>query len=90
MKTGVLPDLLVEPQLLADVTAVLHDGETVSEFVESAIRRTIERRRSLAEFNARGEAAWQEYQRTGQSHSLDEVLTELRAMTARRHKQIGR
>lgn len=39
------PELLVEPRLFADLNAVLRDGETVQEFIESAVRRAIELRR---------------------------------------------
>lgn len=89
IRHAVTPEALVEVQLLADVEAVLRDGETVQQFIEAAVREAIAMRRCLADFHARGEVAWQKYQRTGDSHSVDEVLAELCAMTELRRKQIG-
>jgi len=89
MRTENLPEIVVESQFLAELKAVLRDDETVEHFVEEAVRRAVQIRRSEEAFRARGEAAWQEYQRTGKSFPLDDVLTELRAMTAMRRKQLG-
>lgn len=89
MRTALLPQVRVEPQLRADLEAVLREGETLSEFVEASVRRAVEFRRVQADFYARGEAASQEYQRTGESYSVDEVLAELRTMTAARRQQLG-
>jgi len=91
MKTAVIPQVRVEPELRAQLEAVLGDNETLTEFVEDAVRRAVERRRVQAEFYARGEAAWQEYLRTGASVPADDVMDKLQAkIEKRRQELIGR
>ena len=53
---------------------MLGDTETISAFVERAVRDTVSYRRTQAEFLARGESARQEYQRTGQSRPAGAVF----------------
>lgn len=79
MKTALIPQVRVEPELRAELEAVLSDKETLSEFVEEAVRRAVERRRVEAAFHGRGEAAWQQYQRTGQAVPAATVLGKLQA-----------
>ena len=45
MKTAILPQVRVEPQLRADLESVLREGETLSEFVETTVRSAVEHRR---------------------------------------------
>jgi predicted transcriptional regulator len=54
MKTASIPSVRVEPELRAEVEALLGEGETLSEFVETSIREKVERRRVHEEFIARG------------------------------------
>ncbi|GAA0757234.1 hypothetical protein LRH25_18310 [Ideonella azotifigens] len=89
MKTSILPQVRVEPQLRADLESVLREGETLSEFVEASVRKAVDFRRVQDDFYARGEASWQDYQRTGEAYPVDDVLAELRAMTDARRKQLG-
>ncbi|HSI47661.1 MAG TPA: YlcI/YnfO family protein [Ideonella sp.] len=89
MKTSILPQVRVEPKLRADLESVLREGETLSEFVEASVRKAVDFRRVQDDFYARGEASWQDYQRTGEAHPVDDVLAELRAMTEARRKQLG-
>jgi len=42
MKTAVIPQVRVEPELRADLDAVLLPGETLTEFVEASVRRAVE------------------------------------------------
>lgn len=79
MKTAILPQVRVEPELRADLESVLYEGETLSDFLEATVRRAVEHRQIEAEFHARADAAWANYQRTGISHSTDEVLARLQA-----------
>ena len=88
MKTASLPSIRVEPELRAQLEDVLGENETLTEFVEDAVRRAVEHRRVEAEFQARGEAAWQEFKRTGVSYSTEEVFAELRARLANRRKRL--
>lgn len=54
MKTATLPSVRVEPELRAEVESLLGEGESLSSFVEASIRASVERRRSQADFIARG------------------------------------
>ena len=54
MKTATIPSLRVEPELRTAAEDVLEEGETLSSFVEQAIRDGVQRRRAQREFIARG------------------------------------
>lgn len=87
MKTATIPSVRVEPDFRAEVEAVLADGETLSEFVETAVRASVERRRLHAEFIARGLRSRDEARRTGDYVDADRVLTGLqRKLDAARGK----
>jgi len=88
MKTAIIPQVRVDLELRSDLEAVLLKGETLSGFVESTMRSAVEYRRMQAEFQARGEAAWQQYQRTGASIPAEEVVNELRDMLEAKRKQL--
>jgi len=88
MKTAVIPQVRVEPELRSDLESVLRKGETLSEFVEATVRSAVEYRRMQAEFHARGEAAWQQYQRTGASVPAGQVTQELRDMLESKRKEL--
>jgi len=88
MKTAVIPQVRVEPELRAQLDAVLTEDETLSDFVETAVRRAVEHRRVQTAFHARGEAALEHYQRTGISHSAKDVLDSLQAKLDARRKQV--
>jgi hypothetical protein len=65
MKTATLPSLRVDPQLRDAAQSVLQEGETLSGFIEASVRETIERRRTRAEFVARGLASRDQARATG-------------------------
>jgi Arc/MetJ-type ribon-helix-helix transcriptional regulator len=90
MKSAVIPQVRVEPELRAELEAVLQDGETLSEFVEASVRSAVEFRRVQARFHERGEAAWQDYQRTGLSVPADEVLAKLQEKLDAKRKRLGK
>ena len=83
MKTATLPSLRVEPELRDAAESVLQDGETLSGFIETSVRETIERRRTRAEFIARGMASREEAKRTGVYFAADQVHAELGQMLAK-------
>ena len=89
MKSAVIPQVRVEPELRAELEAVLRQGETLSEFVETSVRNAVEFRRAQASFHERGQAAWEHYQRTGVSYSAEEVLGKLQAKLDAKRKQLG-
>jgi hypothetical protein len=88
MKTAVIPQVRVEPELRADLDAVLLPGETLTEFVETSVRRAIEFRRVQSDFASRCDASLAAYERTGVSIPSDVVLTKLEAKVAARVKQL--
>ena len=83
MKTATFPSLRVEPELREAAESVLQDGETLSGFIEASVRETIERRRTRAEFIARGMASREEAKRTGVYFAADQVHAELGQMLAK-------
>lgn len=78
MKSSTIPSLRVTPQFRHDAEAVLREGESLSAFVEEALRKQIERRRTQEEFMARGLAAREAAKSSGQYVSKDEVMSSLR------------
>lgn len=76
MKTATLPSLRVEPELRDQIEAVLKDGETLSAFMEDAVRSGIRRRNMQRDFLAKTLAAEQEAEAAGY-HSAEDVLREL-------------
>ncbi len=88
MKSAVIPQVRVEPELRAELEAVLEQGETLSEFVEASVRNAVEFRRAQRRFHARGQAAWEQYQRTAVSVSADDVLGKLQTKLNARRKQL--
>ncbi len=77
MKTATIPSVRVEPELRAQVEALLGEGETVSEFVEASVRATVLRRRNQAEFIARGLRSLADARRTGDHVEADVVVRKL-------------
>lgn len=82
MKTATLPPLRVAPELRQAAESVLHDGESLSSLMEQSLRGEVNRRRTQAEFIARGLAARDEAKRTGVYYSKEESLGALDAILA--------
>jgi predicted transcriptional regulator len=82
MKTATLPPLRVAPELRQAAEAVLREGESLSSFMEQSLRDEVNRRRTRAEFIARGLAAREDAKRTGVYYDADTVHAELREMLA--------
>jgi predicted transcriptional regulator len=89
MKSAVIPQVRVEPELRAELEAVLQEGETLSGFVEACVRNAVEFRRVQTRFHARGQAAWEHFQTTGESVSTDEVVAKLQAKLDAKRKRLG-
>jgi len=90
MKSAVIPQVRVEPQLRAELEAVRQQGETLSGFVEDCVRSAVEFRRVQTRFHESGQAAWGHYQSTGVSVPADKVLAKLQAKLDARRKQLGK
>lgn len=89
MKSAVIPQVRVEPEFRAELEASLRDGETLSEFVESAVRDAATRRRTQAEFIARGLASRDEARRTGVYFTIAQVDEKLGGLLAKARKRVA-
>ena len=89
MKTATIPSVRVEPELRAQLEALLVEGETVSEFVEASVRATVLRRRNQAEFIARGLRSLEDARRSDNYVDAEVVLQTLQRKldAARKRKQ---
>lgn len=88
MKTATLPALRVGPQLRDAARSVLQEGETLSAFIEASVRESIERRRTRAEFVARGLASREEAQASGVYFAAGEVQAELGRMLSQARAKV--
>lgn len=78
MKTATLPSIRVEPEFRSAVESLLGEHETLTEFVENAVRETANRRRAQTEFLARGIQSLEDAKRTDNYVDADLVLEKLR------------
>ena len=91
MKTATLPPIRVAPDFRNELEGVLEQGESLSQFVENAVRTTVARRKSQAEFVRRGIAAIEETKRVGGGVPAEVVIASLEAkLTAARQAQAQR
>ena len=88
MKSATFPSLRVDPELREAAESVLEEGETLSGLIEASVREAIERRRSRAEFIARGLASREEARRTGAYVPANAVHAELGKMLAKASKRV--
>jgi hypothetical protein len=88
MKTATFPSLRVDAELRAAAEGVLREGETLSGLIESAVREAVHRRRSQAEFLARGLQSSDDAKRTGVYHAASDVHDALQQRLDRRRKQV--
>lgn len=90
MKTATIPPIRVEPEFRRELEAVLTPGETLSEFIENAVRATVTMRKNQAEFLRRGIVAIEETQRTGVGIPAEAVVGKLEAKLAAARQQQAR
>lgn len=77
MRSATFPPIRVEPEVRAEVEAVLREGESLTQFIEEAVVSAAAWRRVQAEFVHRGEAAIERWKREGGGRTVDEVMTGL-------------
>jgi hypothetical protein len=90
MKSAVIPQIRVEPELRAELDSVLRQGETLTDFVEATVRNAIAFRRVQTAFHARAQAASEAYHQTGVSVPVETVLERLQSKLDTRRKKPGR
>ena len=88
MKTAILPQVRVGPQMRADLEAVLREGETLSDFLETTERQAVDYRRMPAVFDARAQAAWTRFQETGVGVPAEEVVAQMRERLEIRRREL--
>jgi hypothetical protein len=79
MRSATFPPIRVEPEVRAEVEAVLREGETLTQFIEEAVVAAAAWRRVQSEFVTRGEAAIERWKQEGGGHGVDEVMADLQA-----------
>lgn len=82
MKTATLPPIRVAPDFRLELEGVLEQGESLSQFVENAVRTTVAKRKNQAEFISRGIAAIEATQREGGGVPAAVVVARLEAKLA--------
>ena len=90
MKTATIPSLRVEPEFRAEVEQVLGKGESLSQFVETAIRACVFQRKSQAEFVARGMTSLADARRSSEYFDAGEVMRRLKTKLDSAKKQQSR
>ena len=79
MKTAQLPPVRVEPAVREEVESVLHEGESLSQFVEAATVQAARRRKAQQEFLARGRTSLAKARTADEFYPLHGVLDQMRA-----------
>ena len=79
MKTATLPPIRVAPDFKLDLEGVLEQGESVSQFVENAVRTTVTRRKTQAEFIKRGITSIEATKKGGGGIPAEVVIARLQA-----------
>jgi Arc/MetJ-type ribon-helix-helix transcriptional regulator len=79
MKTATLPPIRVAPDFRLELEGVLEQGESLSQFVENAVRTTVAKRKNQAEFIRRGIVAIEATKRDGSGVPADQVIAKLEA-----------
>lgn len=83
MKTSTIPSLRVDPELRCSAESVLREGESLSSFVEQAIRQTIAHRQAEQEFLERGLISRDQARQSGRYVAASVVVNRLQEMLDR-------
>jgi len=90
MRSATFPPIRVEPEVRAEVEAVLREGESLTQFIEEAVVAAAARRRVQTEFVGRGEAAIERWKSVGGGHTVDEVMADLQGRLNDAKKQAAK
>ncbi len=90
VKTAVIPQVRVEPELRAEIEAVLKQGETLTDFVDASVRSAIVFRRVQTAFHLRAQAASEEYHHSGATVPVETVLERLQSKLDAKRTRLGR
>lgn len=87
MKNKTLPPIRVAPDIRRKVLSALEEGETLSAFILESVSFNLERRKSHAEFIARGLLGEMRAKATGRYFSSEQVFKNLEKQSARAKKR---
>jgi Arc/MetJ-type ribon-helix-helix transcriptional regulator len=82
MKTANLPPVRITPELREQLDGVLHEGESLSSFVNDAVRQHIVQRQADQSFVARAWSAHERLQQGGAFETPETLMKDLRARHA--------
>ena len=82
MKTATIPSLRVDPELRHDAESVLREGETLSSFMEQALRAGIRSILTQQEFVAHGLWSRDEARQSGEYFAAEEVVSAMETLLA--------
>lgn len=77
MKTSTIPSVRVEPEFRAQMEQVLGKDESLSQFVEAAVRQSVRLRMDQADFVARGLSSLAKAKESMAYIEADEVVARL-------------
>ena len=78
MKTSQLPPVRVAPAVREEIERCLQEGETLSQFIETAAVNAARARIAQQAFLERGRASLQRAMRTGKLYAAEEALQDMR------------
>lgn len=88
MNAAVPLEIRLAPELRAELETLLRPGESLTDFVDAAVRGAMAYRRVRADFHARASAASAQYHCTGVSMPVDAVLDRLQSKLDARRKTL--
>lgn len=89
MKSAVILQVPVDAQFRSGLESVLNEGGTLSEFVANSLKSAVEYRLVQTRFYARGQQAWEEFERSGKALSADVVLARMNEKIDAKRKRMG-
>jgi hypothetical protein len=90
MRTATLPAVRVSPDTRSLIESVLREDETLSTFIEQTLKQQALRRKEDDAFYARALAAAKRIDEGGKTYTLDEVMTSLRDMSAKKRRELAK
>lgn len=90
MRTATLPAVRVSPDTRSLIESVLRQGESLSTFIEQTAKQQALRRKEDDAFYARGLAAAKRVDAGGKTYTLDEVMSSLREINAKKRRELGK
>ena len=90
MKSSQLPPVRVEPAVREEIESSLREGESLSQFIESAALQAARARKSQEQFLARGRAALEQALRKGEFYPASDILDGMRSRLQARMESLKR